>query len=282
MTTNKTIHDQKLWIHGGHGMTNFGKGEKEKYEKAIKMYPELGLSIGPPLMPLHNSTNYLALYIEKSRDCTDFWRSFDKLKKDEDISNNDCDHIWVKSLGLIDAVWNNDFNLVKKLINEGADVNIKGKFDNTPLHDAKSVEVAELLVKNGAGVNINNSVDSTPLHYAMSVEIAELLIKNGADVHAANIFDNTPLHYAKNVEIAELLVKNGADINVKNWRGESPYQCTANTQLIKLLENHGAVNSKPNDKSSTDCDHIWVESEGFWETYVDCKECGRKQEDVES
>lgn len=75
-------------------------------------------------------------------------------------------------MNLIDAVINNDIEMVRQLLEEGADPNV-------------CIDEAQL----------------RPLHFAAqnnSLEIAKLLITAGADVHARTIPDDeTPLEVAK-------------------------------------------------------------------------------------
>lgn len=64
---------------------------------------------------------------------------------------------------------------------------------------AGNVVFAESLIKNGADVNAKNEYGETPLHLAASNEydnMVEFLIKNGADINAKTERGNTPLQYA--------------------------------------------------------------------------------------
>ena len=72
-------------------------------------------------------------------------------------------------------------------------------------------EIAELLIAEGADVNAKTDYEETPLHLAAfdgHKEIAELLIAGGADVNAMNGIGETPLDLATN-ETADLLRKHG-------------------------------------------------------------------------
>jgi serine/threonine protein kinase len=61
----------------------------------------------------------------------------------------------------------------------------------TPLHVARSAEIAQLLIDKGADVNAKDAkTNRTPLHLAHSPEIAAVLIENGAKIEADEINTN--------------------------------------------------------------------------------------------
>jgi cytohesin len=62
------------------------------------------------------------------------------------------------------------------------------------------IDVVRLILDAGADVNATNDIDETPLHLAAEKDersaIVELLLLTGADVNAKRIFDETPLDIA--------------------------------------------------------------------------------------
>ena len=97
-----------------------------------------------------------------------------------------------------------DIDMVKQLLDAGADVNAKDDLTGmTPLLDAVSSgkkEVAALLIGKGADVNGKIAMGFTSLHNAAGsgrYEIVELLIEKGADVNEKNDFGITPLDMAE-------------------------------------------------------------------------------------
>ena len=127
---------------------------------------------------------------------------------------------------------------LQKFISAGVDVNAKGKgkFGVTPLHHATfhngSIEVIKELINAGADVNAQDNYDKTPLHMAVeqnrSIEVIKELIKAGADVNAKNEDSETPLHMAteqnRSIEVVKELIKAGADVNARvNARMEFPF-----------------------------------------------------------
>ena len=165
---------------------------------------------------------------------------------------------------LINATEESDFNLVKELISNGADVNAK-TFSGCPvLIYANSPTIAEFLIEHGADVNHINSCGITPLHdaiFADNIEIVRVLIKHGANVNSNTIPDDaepldnyadkllyprkavTPLHWAvhKDTSIfAEILLENGADVNLVDATGQTPLHQVSNAKTAQLLIDHGA------------------------------------------
>jgi len=124
-----------------------------------------------------------------------------------------------------------DLARVKRLIDQGIDVDTKDKFGWAPLYWAACTgqrDVAEFLVAKGADVNAKTDSNRTALHQAGrsgARELAELLISNGADVNATTNNADTPLHLAAETghrDVVELLIVKGADINVKDKTGGTP------------------------------------------------------------
>ncbi|HJD55708.1 MAG TPA: ankyrin repeat domain-containing protein [Rickettsia endosymbiont of Pyrocoelia pectoralis] len=75
-------------------------------------------------------------------------------------------------------------------------VNAKDAEGRTALHNAAFTGDAQLvkdLIKQGADINALDNNNTTPLHSARTLEIAKILKANGANVHAKNIHHHTPL-----------------------------------------------------------------------------------------
>jgi ankyrin repeat protein len=107
---------------------------------------------------------------------------------------------------LSDAAWGGHVDMVKLLLEYGADVNITGNYEWTALHCAVHMnrfEVAKILIDNGADVSANPH--DTPLMVAAGfigtkspcqIDMFQLLIDSGADVNAVNYDGMTLLHLA--------------------------------------------------------------------------------------
>jgi hypothetical protein len=82
------------------------------------------------------------------------------------------------------------------------------------------------LLKDGADVNAKGWYDETPLFCAAGwghEKVVELLLKNGADIKAGNFY-GTALHAAAengHAEVVRLLLQEGADINIEDEERET-------------------------------------------------------------
>lgn len=100
-----------------------------------------------------------------------------------------------RSFPLHFAADNGYFDMVVWLLAEGANVKSKNEFGNTPLHVARSADIAELLLAKGADLEAKNNFGSTPLHMAAAndrAEVVKLLLRKGANIQAKNNEDQTP------------------------------------------------------------------------------------------
>ena len=114
-------------------------------------------------------------------------------------------------ISIHEAAGTGNIEAVKQHLAAGTDVNAKGKYGATPLHNTAIKEIAELLIPNGAEVNAKDGNGWTPLHYAAGRghrETAELLIAKGADVNAKGADGKTPLDSADG-ETADIIRKHG-------------------------------------------------------------------------
>ena len=117
----------------------------------------------------------------------------------------------------------NQFDKVKLLTNQGADVNARSKRGRTPIliaasHDANAA-VVRLLLSKGADPKVIDKANNTPLlasAYANDTESIRLFLEKGADVKAQNAAGLNALMFAAshgNAEIVKTLLARGADVN---------------------------------------------------------------------
>ena len=97
----------------------------------------------------------------------------------------------------------NYLNIIKLLLNYGANPNIKSKIlGSTPLLLAiykKDYELVLLLIQNGANINLPNKLYNYPLISAAkygSLKIVKLLLENGAKILNKNFENSTAYHEA--------------------------------------------------------------------------------------
>ena len=85
---------------------------------------------------------------------------------------------------------NDHLQVVKLLLQRGADVRVMNQFGDTSLHEAGRwghLEVVRLLLDNQADMSQTNQHGWTPLHFAAAysqLEVARVLLEAGADVKA--------------------------------------------------------------------------------------------------
>jgi len=164
--------------------------------------------------------------------------------------NVNSHHFWTSETALIEAASHGHMEIVKLLVDRGADVNMKGEAWYGPLHAASAggyVEIVELLLDHGADVNIFHH--DKPLHYAAKnghIRVAEILLARGANVNARGMDESTPLGSAvahRRKEMAEYLLSKGADVNARaNYGRTALFTCYANddVEMGRLLLQHGA------------------------------------------
>ncbi|GHU18821.1 hypothetical protein FACS189472_07700 [Alphaproteobacteria bacterium] len=162
---------------------------------------------------------------------------------------------------LTSSTYEQDVGKAETLLKNGANPEIAGKGDVTPLHMAAKYgrsEMVQLLIKYGASVEASDSWGVTPLLSAAScgkyhpvqynrgdeyLEIAKLLIDHGAKVNVTEKYGNTPLLCAVRANckrMVELLLKNGAKVDVVNSYQETPLSLAKkqkNKEIQKILEN---------------------------------------------
>lgn len=165
------------------------------------------------------------------------------------------------------ACSSNRFEVVKLLVEYGADVNITEKNGRTPLYTASKhghAEIMEYLLDHGANVN-----QSSPLSAACNrgrMEQIKILIAHGAEVNLqvnlpSSLEITTPLCGAcehGRFEVVKYLIALGADVNQRNCSDQTVLHITCSqghfrvdiADILIQHEQQGLVNAT--DK------HGWV------------------------
>jgi ankyrin repeat protein len=169
----------------------------------------------------------------------------------------------------------------RQLLAEGADVNEKGGPNaSTPLHEAADSgcqEMVRLLVEQGADVSVKDTDGATPLHavcnkldwvvpgkywrsyheigdvpYSDSsltradahlevLEIVRLLLHHHADPSTKHNNGNTPLHsamWAGDNHAVALLIEKGGDVSAKNSNGHTPLYLAVGQEDDEAWDGH--------------------------------------------
>ncbi len=131
---------------------------------------------------------------------------------------------------LVDAAKNADWEAVRVLLEQGADVNATAADGTTALHWASYWDDpagAELLIREGADPGAATDLGATPLWSAAlngSSAMARILLRAGADPGAALILGETVLMTAArsgNADVVGQLLAEGADPNLSAARGQT-------------------------------------------------------------
>ncbi len=144
---------------------------------------------------------------------------------------------------LLRAAEKGNVSIVEYLLSKGAAIDETNGFEcTTALHaaciDFFGLNVVKVLVDAGANVNLKNKYGQSPLFKAASytrLDIVRYLLSNGASVNEKNGKDElTALYmacYNGDLDIVKVLVDAGADINLKSARGLSPLDAAIHGDL---------------------------------------------------
>ncbi|KAI5837291.1 ankyrin repeat-containing domain protein [Morchella snyderi] len=152
------------------------------------------------------------------------------------------------------AAENGDIDLIKLLLDAGAEVNRKTATQDhpTPLHAAAGnghLETVKFLIDAGAELDAEaaNTTGATALQTAAErghIEVVKLLLDHGARVDiAATRTGRTVLQAAAqggNIEIVKLLLVIGVDLYPKDHKTLQAAARSGNIEIVKLLFNAGA------------------------------------------
>lgn len=140
------------------------------------------------------------------------------------------------STALSEAAFNGRLELVRALLEYGADVNSRQKNDMSALDCAiENIElkIIEILISSGADVNAKDMGGHTPLHRAVDIEAEE----------AKYAYDCGDFNAIPTTKITSILIAAGADVNAKNNAGKTPLDWAIDAwheSAEELLRKHGA------------------------------------------
>jgi ankyrin repeat protein len=183
-------------------------------------------------------------------------------------------HAPVTSDKLTSAIESGKKEKVRRLLaEERRDINALIDGRQPALHLAiqeEQTDIVKALLDNGASINSSGYHGWTPLHIAASIgnlTLVELCISHGANVQALTDTAQTALHKAcasKNVWVVKAVLEAGADKEAKNQRGMRSLHIAAhqnNMEMVRLLiQNYGVSLLAKDIHGATPAD--WAERSG--------------------
>ena len=154
--------------------------------------------------------------------------------------------LWGQYTAIHEAVALGNWEIVKLLLNYGADLSTKTtkgveclqficdpylrcQTDETRISEKDDLEILKAMNSKGVDLSQKDRISqSTVLHKATEegcIEIVKYLLSVGFDVNCVDAFGSTPLHHCNwnNVEVANVLLENNADPNAQDETGNTLY-----------------------------------------------------------
>ena len=138
------------------------------------------------------------------------------------------------------AVDANSMDLVRLLVEAGADVNAGGWPPLCRAVDKNNTAIAEYLIDHGANVNVEAPQGWTPLCETINIinssKMADLLITRGADINAGYWPPLWNSVFKKRNDLFDLLIQRGANVNTPDKSGHTPLYCAVQNDELSYLE----------------------------------------------
>jgi len=157
---------------------------------------------------------------------------------------------------LMHAVINGNKEIVKCLLDNGADITIKNKRGQTAAFfaiNSSNKEIVKLLIRSDPDlINNKDELGAKLLLFGVkkgNLEIVELLLELGANVDHTNSKGETALFHAIKIcddEVAIQLMNKGANVNAQDMNGDTPVMIAVRLDVFescymtKILIEHGA------------------------------------------
>ncbi len=147
------------------------------------------------------------------------------------------------------AVQENSMELVRELVNRGADLEATDGDGETALQVACHQSAAEgegialFLLARGARARVGKDLWDTPLYRSVTkgrARVVRALLEHGADVHARDECGWTSLHQAclnfRGLDVIEALVEAGADVRAMTDEGRTPLESASSDHRAAIGE----------------------------------------------
>ena len=140
------------------------------------------------------------------------------------------------------------FEIVRQLIEHGAEVNSLGEKHRTPLHLASSLVSTEIVTLDPARADVygrGKRPSSNSLFFGECVDLVQVLIEHGADLIAQDDTGSTPLHLVSSkgsARTVRVLIKHGAGVSARNGNHEIPLHLASSsgsTETVRLFLRRG-------------------------------------------
>lgn len=182
---------------------------------------------------------------------------------------------------MLRAIFNDDIDIMQLLLDAGADINLATEPNRiTPMHSAcrynrpEHNELIKILLQKGADINAKTTLGSTPFHYLCdnlhydNITNETLLIEKGADINAIDEFGMTPLLmavYNQDIAIVDLLLSKNCNVNCVDIYGETPLSLARNKRnqfIANKLIQAGAKELDSKKEPATNIDkyknNLWL------------------------
>jgi ankyrin repeat protein len=168
---------------------------------------------------------------------------------------------------LLAALVGKHIGVAEILLMHGANVDVRGPRERTPLHEAiTNVGMVQSLLNKGADINCLQDDLRTPLHLAAyygELKVARVLVEHKADVDSQDIEGKTPLHLLLEdtgcddddiVDLARLLLEHATDVNIRttdDWTLLHSAAYWGRLEIVRMLLDRGANPNAENKENET-------------------------------
>lgn len=161
------------------------------------------------------------------------------------------------------GAFNGDLEMVKLLVQKGADINHKTDQGISTLSISVQqghLEVIRYLIEQGADIHAKNEDGYTAFHWSVEgghIDVVKYFVEQGTDIGLQGINGNTPLHFSAEkgyLDCLKYLCEQGADIHAKNKWGYTALLASARAghlDCVKYLHRQGCDVNSSNKKGHT-------------------------------